>query len=54
MNTALLELYTDYLLSTFSYITTISLSAMSNGTVSHDKITRFVSEKKLDPLLCGA
>jgi hypothetical protein len=38
-----LELYTDYLLSTFGYATATGLSAMVNGQVSHDQVTRFLS-----------
>ena len=54
MNTDLLELYSDYLLSTFSHATATGLSKMSGGVVSHDKITRFLSEKELNsPELCG-
>ena len=48
MNTDLLELYTDYLLSAFSYTTATGLSAMTGGAVSHDKITRFLAEKELN------
>jgi hypothetical protein len=48
MNTDLLELYTDYLLSAFGHTTATGLSAMTGGAVSHDKITRFLSEKDLD------
>jgi hypothetical protein len=48
MNTDLLELYSDYLLSAFGHTTATGLSAMTNGAVSHDKITRFLSEKELD------
>jgi len=43
MNKAQLELYSDYLLSTFGYATATGLSAMVNGQVSHDQITRFLS-----------
>ena len=43
MNKEHLELYTDYLLSTFGYATATGLSAMVNGQVSHDQITRFLS-----------
>jgi len=43
MNKQYLELYTDYLLSTFGYTTATGLSAMVNGQVSHDQITRFLS-----------
>lgn len=48
MNTDLLELYSDYLLSAFSYTTATGLSAMTNGVVSHDKVTRFLAENELD------
>ena len=48
MNTDLLELYSDYLLSAFGYTTATGLSKMSGGAVSHDKITRFLSEKELN------
>lgn len=43
MNKEQLELYTDYLLSTFGNATATGLSAMVNGQVSHDQITRFLS-----------
>jgi hypothetical protein len=48
MNTDLLELYSDYLLSSFSYTTATDLSRMTGGEVSHDKVTRFLSENELD------
>jgi DDE superfamily endonuclease len=48
MNTDLLELYTDYLLSAFSYTTATGLSKMTGGAVSHDKVTRFLAEKQLN------
>jgi|1186.fasta_scaffold73483_1 hypothetical protein len=48
MNTDLLELYSDYLLSAFSYTTATGLSKMTDGAVSHDKVTRFLSQKELD------
>lgn len=41
-----LELYTDYLISNYGYATATGLSAMVNGEVSHDKITRFLSERE--------
>jgi len=43
MNKENLEIYTDYLLSTFGYATATGLSAMVNGQVSHDQVTRFLS-----------
>lgn len=46
MNKERLELYTDYLLSTFGYATATGLSAMVNGQVSHDQISRFLSEEE--------
>jgi hypothetical protein len=46
MNRDLLELYSDYLLSAFSYTTATGLSEMTGGAMSHDKITRFLSEKE--------
>lgn len=48
MNADLLELYTDYLLSAFSHTTATGLSRMTGAAVSHDKITRFLSEKESD------
>jgi hypothetical protein len=41
-----LELYTDYLISTSGYATATGLSAMLDGEVSHDKVTRFLSERE--------
>ena len=40
-----LELYTDYLLSTFGAATATGLSAMVQGDVSHDRITRLLSKQ---------
>jgi hypothetical protein len=49
MNKDLLELYSDYyLLSAFSHTTATGLSAMTGGTISHDKITRFLASEELD------
>lgn len=45
MNKTELELYTDYLLSTFGAATATGLSAMVDGEVSHDKVTRFLSKR---------
>jgi hypothetical protein len=44
MKNSELELYTDYLLSTFGAATATGLSAMVEGDVSHDRITRFLSK----------
>ncbi len=44
MNKTDLDLYTDYLLSTFGPATATGLSAMVDGEVSHDNVTRFLSK----------
>ena len=41
-----LELYTDYLISNSGYATATGLSAMLDGEISHDKVTRFLSERE--------
>jgi len=43
MKRADLDLYTDYLLSSFGAATATGLSAMVEGEVSHDQVTRFLS-----------
>ena len=48
MNKELLELYSDYLLSSFGATTATGLSAMLEGEVSHDRITRFLSGEDYD------
>jgi SRSO17 transposase len=45
MKNSELELYTDYLLSSFGATTATGLSAMVGGDVSHDRITRFLSSQ---------
>jgi len=42
MNREMLELYSDYLLSSFSHTTATGLSALTEGAVSHDQVTRFL------------
>lgn len=42
-----LELYTDYLISNQSLATATGLSSMTDGDVSHDQITRFLSGERL-------
>jgi hypothetical protein len=41
----LLDLYSDYLLSSFGATTATGLSRLLGGAVSHDQVTRFLSEK---------
>ena len=40
-----MDLYTDYLLSSFGQVTATGLSNLLDGAVSHDKITRMLSGK---------
>jgi len=46
MNKQLLELYGDYLISSFGQITATGLSKTVEGLVSHDKVTRFLSAEE--------
>lgn len=43
MNKEILDIYTDYLISSFSYTTATGLSKALDGLISHDKVTRFLS-----------
>ena len=45
MTKELLDLYSDYLLSSFGATTATGLSRLLDGAVSHDQVTRFLSEK---------
>lgn len=45
MDQVLLDLYSDYLISSFSYTTATGLSKLLEGSLSHDQITRFLSGK---------
>jgi hypothetical protein len=38
-----MDLYTDYLLSSFGRVTATGLSSLLDGDISHDKITRLLS-----------
>jgi len=42
MNT-IMDLYTDYLLSSFGQVTATGLSDLLDGSLSHDKVTRTLS-----------
>jgi DDE superfamily endonuclease len=46
MNKELLDLYTDYLISSFGTTTATGLSTLLDGRVSHDQITRMLAGKK--------
>ena len=44
---SLLDLYTDYLISQNKYATSTGFSNLVNGSISHDKMTRFLNGKLL-------
>lgn len=46
MDNKLLDLYSDYLISSFSYTTATGLSQLTDGAISHDKVTRFLSKRE--------
>ena len=46
INKDMLDLYSDYLISSFSYATATGMSGMLDNSISHDKITRFLSERE--------
>jgi hypothetical protein len=46
MDKKLIELYSDYLISSFGQTTATGMSNMLEGIISHDKITRFLSSKQ--------
>lgn len=45
-NKELLDLYTDYLISAFGQTTGTGLSALLGGSVSHDRIQRFLAQRE--------
>ncbi|SFN14348.1 hypothetical protein [Nitrosomonas communis] len=46
MKTKYIDLYTDYLISTTGYARATELPAMLDGKMSHDQVTRFLTERK--------
>lgn len=42
----MLDIYSDYLISSFSYTTATGLSALLDNRISHDKVTRFLSARE--------
>lgn len=46
MNKEVLDLYTDYLISSFGQTTGTGLSALLGGSISHDRIQRFLSQQE--------
>ena len=45
MNKFLLDLYTDYLISSFGPTTATGLSRLLDGQVSHEQVTRFLASQ---------
>jgi hypothetical protein len=45
MDKSILDIYTDYLISSFGQTTATGLSALLGGTLSHDRISRFLNAK---------
>lgn len=45
MDKSLLDLYTDYLISSFGQTTATGLSQLLDGQISHDAVTRFLASK---------
>lgn len=48
MNHQILDLYSDYLLSSFGQTTATGLSNLVDGEISHDQITRMLSNSAMD------
>ena len=48
MNQKLLELYSDYIISSFGQVRATGLSRALSGEITHDKVTPFLSEEELD------
>lgn len=42
----MLDLYTDYLICSFSQTSATGMASLLSGSVSHDQVTRFLSEKE--------
>jgi hypothetical protein len=47
MNKEILDLYTDYLISSFGQTTATGLSKLMNGDVSHDQVSRMLANPKM-------
>lgn len=48
-NAEILDLYSDYLISSFNLVTATGMSEMLNGIISHDKISRFLAQNLFTP-----
>ena len=49
MNQTRLDRYNDYLTVTFGYATATGLSQLLDGSISHDAVSRFLSEREYTP-----
>ena len=51
MNFKLFDLYSDYLLSSFSLLATTAtgMSALMGKAISHDQISRMLNQRQLEP-----
>jgi hypothetical protein len=49
MNYELLDLYSDYLLSSFSATTATGFSYLMDNEISHDQVSRMLSSQRLEP-----
>jgi len=47
MKKEILDLYTDYLISSFGQTTATGLSKLMNGNVSHDQVSRMLASRKM-------
>jgi len=48
MDKHILDIYSDYLISSFSFVTATGLSAALDGSIAHDTFTRFLSKDDYD------
>lgn len=49
MNLKLLDLYSDYLLSSFSATTATGFSSLMGNEISHDQVSRMLNSRQLEP-----
>jgi hypothetical protein len=49
MNKNMLDIYTDFLICSTSYTTATALSRATGNSISHDKVTRFLSSEDFTP-----
>ena len=49
MKFKLFDLYSDYLLSSFSATTATGMSALMDKAISHDQVSRMLNRRRLEP-----